>query len=291
MKSHIIKEIIPTNNNSCVQVYDRVKTEFSFPIHFHLEYELTFIRNARGAKRVVGDHVGELDEYELVLVGSGLIHGWEDGSRKRVLPIEEVTIQFRDNIFHTEMLQMSALKPVNMLLKSASRGVLFAQNDIKRLIPKIELLSKRSGYGALLELQSLLYDLATTCEFQLLTNLSFHEVSKVSVEESVTRLELMYTYLKENAHRRLMLDEVAHCFNMTGNSFSRFLRQHFGRSFVEILNEIRVAQASKSLISSSKSITDICYESGFNNVSNFNRIFKRKQKFTPSKFRDNYLVG
>ena len=102
----------------------------------------------------MGDHVGELLEYELVIVGSGLIHGWVDGSRKRGQPIKEVTVQFKDNLFHAEMLQTNILKPVRELLRNASRGILFSQSDINRLLPKLESLSTRSGYGAVLELQS-----------------------------------------------------------------------------------------------------------------------------------------
>lgn len=289
MKAQIFKEIVPADENCCVYVFKRSKKEFSFPIHFHSEFELTFIRNAKGATRVVGDHIGVLDEYELVLVGPELIHGWENGDRGKNSPIHEVTVQFGDSIFHKEMLQTNVLKPVRQLLLNASRGLLFSQADIKRILPKIELLAQKSGYGALLELQSLLYDCATICEPQCLTNLSFRDNGKNGSEMELTRLDKVYGYLVENAHRKIMLDEVAHHFNMTGNSLSRFLRQHIGRSFVEVLNEIRVAQASKSLISSSKSVTDICYESGFNNVSNFNRIFKQKQKITPTKFRSHYV--
>ena len=140
---HIHREITPLKDNDCFLVFDRQKNTFGFPLHFHPEYEINFIHEAQGAKRIVGDHIGTIKEYELVMVGPNLYHGWLDGKTGHKNMFHETTIQFPRELFNTELLDKNIIKPISELLKNSNRGILFSVETAKLAEPKIEMLNKK----------------------------------------------------------------------------------------------------------------------------------------------------
>jgi len=171
------------------------------------------------------------------------------------------------------------------LFQHAQRGVAFSRQTIKQVEDKLLTISKKNGFDSILELQSLLFDLATSRNQRLLTNASFQRSSDFYNSESI---EKMYNYIKENYNKKIKLEDVAKLLNMSVISFTRLVKQHTGKSFIDFLNEMRLGLATRQLIETNTSVAQICFNCGFNNVSNFNRIFKRKQGVTPSEFRNNF---
>jgi len=285
MSNQIHREITPLKENDCFLIFDREREFFNFPIHFHPEFEINYIRHAKGGKRVVGDHIGEIDETELVMVGPNLYHGWENYRNTGGDALHEITIQFPRELFNDELLGRHLLQPVKELLNNAYRGILFSQETIRMIEPRLHRLSQKRGFDSYLEFQSLLYDLAISRDQQLLTNMSFLRQNDFHNSE---RIESIYTYVKENFGKKIKLEDAAGHVNMTVVSFSRLIKQRTGKSFVDFVNEIRLGYATRLLIESNKSIGEICFECGFNNISNFNRIFKKRQNCTPSEFRTNF---
>ncbi len=283
MKDQIHREITPLKENDCFLVFDRHKSEFNFPIHFHPEFEINYIANAGGAKRVVGDHLSTIGDLELVMVGPGLYHGWENQDNQKGT-IHEITIQFPGDLFG-EVLNKNILKPIRELFRNAERGVAFSRQTILQVEEKIHSLSKKTGFDSYMELQSLLYDLSISRDQKLLTNLSFQRSNDFHNNE---RIEKLHNYIKENYNKKIKLQEMAQLLNMSVVSFTRLIRQHTGKSFVDFLNEMRLGFATRMLIESNKSVSEICFECGFNNISNFNRIFKKKQGVTPTLFRESF---
>jgi AraC-like DNA-binding protein len=284
MKDTIHREITPLSDNDCFMVFDRHKSEFSFPIHFHPEYELNYISNARGAKRIVGDHIEEIDELELVLVGPNIFHSWEDFHNQEG-PIHEITIQFPADLIGESLLNKNVYKPIKELFNHAQRGISFSQQTIRQFQDKIENISKKSGFDSIIELQSLLFDLATSRNQKLLSNASFQRANDFYNSENI---EKMYNYIKENYNKKIRLEDLAQLLNMSVVSFTRLIKQQTGKTFIDFLNEMRLGIATRQLIETNISVAQICFNCGFNNVSNFNRIFKRKQGVTPSEFRNNF---
>lgn len=281
----IQREITPLNENDCFLVFDREKYEFNFPIHFHPEYEINFIYNAKGAKRTIGDHIGEIDDYELVMIGPNIYHGWENHKNDRTKVIHEITIQFPRNLFDPEILDKNILKPIKELFKSSNQGILFSKETTKRVESRLNLISKKSGFDNFLEFQSLLYDLAISRNKKILSNMSFEEQNDFHNSQ---RIEKIYNYIKANYNQKIRVEDVASSINMTIVSFSRLIKQRTGKTFIEFVNELRLGYATRKLIETNESITEICFNCGFNNISNFNRIFKKKQNCTPSEFRVNF---
>jgi len=285
MKNHIHREITPLKDNDCFLIFDRQRHAFSFPIHFHPEFEINYIFNAKGGKRIVGDHIGEIGQRELVMAGPNLYHGWENYNNNPKEQLHEITIQFPRELFTESLLDKNILKPIRELLQNANRGILFSEDTIGMVETKLLSLSQKRGFDSFLAFQSLLYDLAISRDQKMLTNMSFQRQYDFHNSE---RIEKIYSYIKENYGQKLKLEDAAKLVNMSVISFSRLIKQRTGKSFVDFVNEIRLGYATRSLIESSKSISEICFECGFNNISNFNRTFKKRQGCTPSEFRTNF---
>ena len=285
MKNHIHREITPLKNNDCFLVFDRQRHAFTFPIHFHPEYEINYIYNAPGGRRVIGDHIGTIGKHELVMVGPNLYHGWENYQNTTTELLHEITIQFPRDLFTNDFLDKNILKPIRELFNNANRGILFSEETSKKVEAKLFSLSQKRGFDSFLEFQSLLYDLAISRDQQMLTNMSFLRQNDFYNSE---KIEKVYNYVKDNFNKKIKLEEAAAIVNMSVISFSRLIKQRTGKSFVDFVNEIRLGYATRWLIETNKSISEICFDSGFNNIANFNRIFKKRQGCTPSEFRINF---
>jgi len=285
VKKHIHREITPLTGNDCFLVFDRERAGFNFPIHFHPEYEINYIYNAKGARRIVGDHIGEVSMRELVLVGPNLYHGWENCKNSETENLHEITIQFSADLFPREFLQKNIVKPIYELFNNAYRGILFSEETIKMIEPKLFALSHKRGFDSLLEFQSLLYDLAVSRNQKILTNISFIPKDNFFNSE---KIKVIYDYAHAHYNSKIKVEEMADMVGLSVVSFSRLMKQHTGKTFVEFLNELRLGHATRMLIETNKNITEICFECGFNNISNFNRIFRKRQGRTPTEFREGY---
>ncbi|HEX8459835.1 MAG TPA: AraC family transcriptional regulator, partial [Segetibacter sp.] len=281
----LLREITPLTANDCFTIFSRTKAAFDFPLHYHEEFELNFIQNAKGARRVIGDHIEEIDNMELVLVGSNLQHGWfthKSDSKN----IHEITIQFHRDLFDEKFLQRNQMSFIRNLLEKSMRGVLFSQDSIAAIMPRIKELPQKHGFDSVLELLSILHDLSTSRNFQTLSDSSFSNIEKISYNSR--RIDKIMTYLNQNFDKNITLYDASKIAGMTEVAFSRFFKVRTGKTFVDTMNEVRLGNASRMLIDTTHSITEVAYKCGFNNMSNFNRIFKKKKDCTPKEFRETY---
>ncbi len=168
----ILREITPLTQSDCFTIFSRTKREFDFPLHFHDEYELNFIQNAAGAKRVVGDHVEEIGNIELVLIGPNLQHGWFTNKCKGKL-IKEITIQFHRDLFDEKFLQRNQMSFIRTLLKRSTRGILFSRNTATAIMPRLVQLPQKHGFDSVLELMSVLHDLSTSRNLRTFSDVIF----------------------------------------------------------------------------------------------------------------------
>lgn len=287
MNKKLLREITPLTPADCFTIFTRVKTDFDFPLHYHEELELNFIHNAKGAKRVVGDHIAEIDDIELVLVGSNLPHVWQTYKCKSK-KITEVTIQFHKDLFDEKFLRRNQLSFIRNLLERSAKGILFSKATAQQLMPRLLVLGQKQGFDSVLELISILHDLSVSRNMHTLSDASF---SNAELSYNSRRIDSAFEFMNENFHRNITLAEVARLVNMTEVSFSRFFKSKTGITFIDSLLELRLGQASRMLIDTSDSVAEIAYECGFNNISNFNRLFKKKKSCTPKEFRESYSTG
>ncbi len=286
--NQVFSEVTPLTPYDCFTLFRRKKTEFDFPVHYHDEFELNFIMNGKGVKRIIGDHAEEIDDIELVLVGSNLPHGWlnhnyqyETGDEE----ITEITIQFHKDLFEESFLKRNQLFFLKNLLDRSSRGILFSRETILSIKPRLEALSVKTGLESVLELISILHDLSVSRQMRLLSDATF---AGGQVTYNSRRIENVFEYMRSYYHKDISLADVAEVAGMTEVSFSRFIRKRTGKTFIESLNDIRLGYASRKLIESSETVAEIAIKCGFHNISYFNRLFKKRKNITPREFRENY---
>ncbi len=285
MKNELLREITPLTQNDCFTVFSRTKSTFDFPLHYHEEFELNFIQNAKGAKRIIGDSMGEIEDYELALIGPNLQHGWFTNFCTTT-EIKEVTIQFHKDLLDDKFLRRNQLSFIRSMLEKSTRGILFSEETTKQLAPRINTLNQKHGFDSVLELFSILHDLSISRNFKILSDSSFNRQEQVTY--SSRRVERAFEHMNQNFHKVISLSDVAKLVNMTDVAFSRFFKTRTGINFIDSLTEIRLGHASRMLIDTTQSIGEIAYRCGFNNISNFNRIFKKKKGCTPKEFRESY---
>jgi len=287
MHKNILREITPLTSSDCFTIFSRVKSDFDFPLHYHEELELNFIMNAKGVKRVIGDHIGEIEDLELVLVGSNLPHVWQT-HKCQSKEIKEITIQFHKDLLDDKMLRRNQLSFIRSMFERASKGILFSRQTTEQITPRLITLTQKQGFDSVLELFSILHDLSVSRNMHTLSDATF---SNVMLSYNSRRIDKAFEYMNMNYHKNVTLNEVAKLVNMGTVSFSRFFKARTGITFIDSLLELRLGHASRLLIDTTQSVAEVAYNCGFNNISNFNRLFKKKKGCTPKEFRDNYNYG
>ena len=277
------REIPPLSPLDSFLVFDRVKDTFDFPVHYHPEFEINFILNGKGVKRVVGDNIEEIDTIELVLIGPNLYHGWELNkctSKK----IHEITIQFDNNLFPDSLLSRRIMSPIKDMFNRSIHGILFSKKVAEMLTPRLVKLSKLDGMDYFLEITSILFDLANSSNQRLL---STYTVDYATFDD-YDKMKLVYEYVQKNFTEKITLEDVSSVASMTSISFNRFIKKRTGKTFVNYINDIRIGYAARWLVEKDMSISEIALKSGFNNIANFNRSFKAIKNRTPSQYREDF---
>ena len=284
--SKVFTEITRLSEKDCFYIVERHKTEFTYPLHRHKEFELNFIQNGKGVRRIVGDSVEEIGDYELVLVGGEeLEHVWEQGSCQSK-DIREITIQFSGDIFGNELLSKNQFASIQRMLRRAEHGLSFPLSTIMKVYSILDdIANDNERFVQFLKSLYILYELSVSEGTRVLASSSFaHSPRKVESR----RVEKVRQYIDEPYSDQLKLADLAALVGMNPVSFSRFFHQRTGRTLSEYIVDIRLGHAARMLVDTSKTVSEICYECGFNNLSNFNRTFKARRNCTPRDFRAMY---
>jgi AraC-like DNA-binding protein len=280
-----LRELTPLSTEDCFLVIQRPKPGFYYPLHTHNEFQLNYLENVSGALRIVGDSVEEMDDFDLALVAGGTKHAYTNHTCK-CEKIWQVTIQFHQSMFDS-LIYKRHFQSIKNMFENASSGMVFSketilliQNDLKQLTN-----DEPNSFKNFIKL------------LEILKTLSLDENAKrLNVSEAVgnlnkydtDRLDSIMLYMHEKYQHQVLLSDVAALVSMSESSLTRFLKKWTGKTFVDNLNDIRIAEAVNRLRETSDSISEICYKCGFNNISNFNRIFKRRKGITPSAYREHY---
>src|ERR1700748_3022272 len=170
--SNVMREITPLTPSDCFTIFSRIKKKFDFPLHYHEEYELNLILNAKGAKRVVGGHIEVIDELELALIGPNLYHAWFTNQCQSDA-ITEITIQFHKDLFDEKFLKRNQLSFLKSMLERSQRGIAFAPETVTALKDRLLALDKKRVFDSVLEPLSILQDLSISRNMNTLSDPSF----------------------------------------------------------------------------------------------------------------------
>ena len=248
--------------------------------HFHPELELVYINNAKG-KRHIGSHLSYFDNSQLILIGASLPHsGFTD---RFTTNGSETIIQFKEDFLGNDFLKIPETKLIKTLFERAKKGILFEGNTKDKVGHKIEDLLNKEGLERVIYFLEILKDLASSKNYSLLNVDGF--AFEIEPQDN-KKIDIIFGHVNKNFKQPIPLNEIADKVSMTVPAFCRYFKKSTGKTFTQFVNEFRIVHATKLLAENPTSITDICFESGFNNFSHFNKLFKKFTGKSPLKYRN-----
>jgi AraC-like DNA-binding protein len=247
--------------------------------HFHPELELIYINKGQG-KTHIGNHLSYFNNSQLILIGSNLAHnGFTD---RLTANGAETTIQFKSNFLGDDFLNVPEVSHIAALFERAKKGIRFKVETKTAMGPKIESLIGCTGLERVIKFLEILNYLAITDDYTLLNADGF--AFETEAQDS-GKIDTVFKYVNNNFQNHISLDEIADEVSMTVPAFCRYFKKATGKTFTQLVNEYRVVHATKLLLESQMSITDICFECGFNNFSHFNKTFNEITGKSASNYR------
>ncbi len=288
MKLHLLDR--SSSNDSSFTIKNNNYPYFLKLWHFHPELELVYIKRSKGT-RFIGDSIEKFEKGEIVLIGENLPHMWlnneEYFEKTSKLVAKAVAIHFKKYFLGPEFFSVPEMKLISKLFERAKFGIKF-ENLNKKIVAIIDEISTLDGFEKTMKLLSLLNHLAKHKQFKLLSSQGYIDSFKHIDNDNLVKT---YEYVYENFTKSIYLKDVAKVINMNPASFSRFFTRVNRKSFSRFLNEVRIGFACKLMIENNLDITTICFESGFNNISNFNRQFKSIKGISPTNYIKLHLIA
>lgn len=273
----LFEDIESKKGNQAFLAYSFTIPSFIFKWHYHPEYELTLITQGSG-KRLVGDSYQNYEAGDLVLLGPDLPHTWVSNPSHKKKHVSAVVIQFSQK-FIQSFLHFNEFKEVSTLLASAARGLAFSSRELANEIVQ---LPKKSGIEKVTALFLILQKLAR----QKPKKLASDYFRAVRGTENEKRINIICQYVQRHAAEKILLDKVASLVHLSRSAFCKFFKRATGKTLSEYVNDLRIANACELLIESDKPINEIAYQTGFDSLTYFNRLFIKRKKMTPRQFRE-----
>lgn len=276
----MMHEHIDFPGRSAIKVKRREETAFTYPWHFHNEYELLYVIEGTGTS-FVADSIQQFESGDLVLMGSNLPHFWkndEDVNRKKV---KYIVIQFPNDFLYDQISKYPEFYLIGNLLETSSRGIRFQPQVVKQVSKSIMKIAKTKGIERIILLLKVLQDLAKAKHYEILAG-EYYQLNNFKMDGD--RLTRVMHFVNTNYQHNIKLEKVAEMAHLHPSAFCRFFKEKTGKSLLEYVNDMRISYACKLIIEHKQTISQVCFEAGFNNLSNFNRIFKKQTGYTPTEY-------
>lgn len=277
--NEIQQEIVPITQDDLFVIKNHPNAKFDYPIHCHPEYEINLVMNTSGT-RVVGDDEEAFDELDLVMTGPFVPHVW----KSELVTNHVITIQFSSDLLSFQMINKRLFMPIRQLLIDSMQGLHFFGPEAERIRNEIVEITRMQGFQTATKFLNILNLLAYAPRRKLVSNM--YESENLVNSSKSRRITKACKYIEENISQKISLSDVAMLVNMSDSAFSHFFKKKTGISFITYVNNLRVAKACDLLASTSLSASEICYDCGFNNKSNFIRIFTKRKNMTPIEYRN-----
>ncbi len=260
---------------------------FEAPFHFHPELELTFIESSKG-KRFVGRQVSDFAAGDLVLLGENVPHCWLNNSSNTegVDLAKSTVIQFKTNFLGTSFLETPEMTAIQFLFQKAQSGILIKGKTRDVVADKMSFATATNPFQKLLQLLDILQTISTSTETELIDpQFSTTTLSPIDTE----RFQKVYAFIISNYTQDIDLETIAAVAHLTPTAFCRYFKKMTRKTLVDVVTEFRIKHACQLLTSTDKSVYDICFESGFGNISFFNKQFKNALGHSPLAYRKMFM--
>ena len=248
--------------------------------HFHPEYEIVFVSKGCEGKRHIGDHISYFNDGDLLFLGPNLPHfGFSNRNRAEDF---EIVVQMKEDFLGQAFLKKPELSDIAQLLERAQQGISFHGSTKTAIGQRLDQMLDLNSFDRLMELLHILQALAQSDEYELLHAKGFTlEVDR----QDHNRINTIYRYVEEHFQQTISLEEIAGEVNLTVPAFCRYFKKLTRMTFTQFVNEFRVTHARRLLSEAHKTVAEVCFESGFNNFSHFNKTFKAITGSSPSQYR------
>ncbi|HSI74530.1 MAG TPA: AraC family transcriptional regulator [Lunatimonas sp.] len=269
-------------------VRDLIAPSFDSNWHFHPEYQLFLVLEGRGT-RFVGDTMKPFRENDLVFTGPNLPHLWRNDQeyfhKSQKLKTHGIVVYFSADFIGEGLLEKEEFEGLKHLLQRSVRG-LEVNGETNRVIrPMMKRLLTLKGLESIIHLLRILQLMVVSKDCHPIVQAGYTNMSKASEED---RMSQVYDYVMDHFREGIRLEDVATLSNMTVSSFSRYFKSRMNKSFSDFLSDVRISHACKLLHEERINISEVCYESGFNTLSNFNRQFKDRIGVTPMSYKKDF---
>lgn len=251
--------------------------------HFHPEYEIVYVEAASGFRHI-GDHISKYKDSDLALIGPNIPHlNFDYGAKTTV---NTVVVQMKEDFLGRDFLSLPEMSAVKELFERARTGLVFYGETKKLAGEQLQGLSSLSHFDQLITLLRIFQWLAESDEVE---TLRVNPITNTSVLKDQQRIQKVYHFIETNYQRQIDVNEVAGFCQLTTAAFCRYFKKSTHYTFTDFLNRFRINQ-SKKILMQNKTVTEACYESGFENISYFNKTFKKITGGNPSAFRKSQLI-
>ncbi|CAN5538154.1 AraC family transcriptional regulator [soil metagenome] len=255
---------------------------FEVPWHQHIEYELIMFKEGEGSS-FIGNYVGEFKTGDIFFLGANLPHTFQKVNKDLIT--SALVVQFRDDFWGKDFLQLPESRGIKQLLEISYQGLKITGTCKLRLTPFIEELEFAEGFERIILLCECLQMIMHHKEYE---TVSTQEVKAYNTKHK-ERIDKIYQYTIDCFQESVSLTEVAKHAGMSVPAFCNYFKKSTKKTYIDFLNEVRIGYACKQLIDTQKAVEEICYESGFNTLANFNKQFLKVKQVTPSRYRKDFM--
>lgn len=281
-------EKIPLTHASSIAVKREITPYMDYPWHYHPEHEIIFVEKSYGI-RFMGNHIGNFNDGDLMFISSNLPHVWKNDKDfyqgNKELGVDVYVIHFTEGALRDGFFDLPELSQIRKLFSLGQQGVLIKGGDHEKIAGLVKATVAASGLERLILFLKTLEAMATTKDFELLSSPTYTNSTNTADTE---RINIIMNFIMKNYAKEIKIEEIARLVNLTESSFCRYFKSRTHKTYSQFLNEIRILNACKLLINSNMTITQICYETGYNNISHFNRQFKLKTALTAFEYKRKY---
>lgn len=273
------KEITPLSDKNLFIILNHLSAKFDYPVHHHSDYEINLVMDTYGT-RIVGDSKECFSTLDLVMIGPNIPHAWQG---EVIEGNHVITIQFSDKVLHFPILEKRLFEPIKELLYQSQHGLCFPEATMLEIRDRVLNLTSLQGFQTVIEFLQILHILSVS-EKRKLMEYVYDTQSIVRISKS-RRIAKVCDYIDKNFDQPILLRDVAASVNMSESAFSHFFKRKTRITFIDYLINLRISKACQMLSETSYSVAEISFCCGFNNLSNFIRIFKKRKGTTPSEYR------
>ncbi|WP_295914624.1 AraC family transcriptional regulator [uncultured Alistipes sp.] len=281
---YILKEITPLGKNDLFIANYWPDNQMDFPLHFHEDYELNLTLNVRG-KRILGNLVEDFTEKDLVITTPNVLHCYKRDDAFLNTRCEVVVIQFPKELPSWGIFDTDQLRDIRNMLCQPAPGLKFSEETAEAVRERLLRLPTVEGFEGVQLFLDILHELA--CADRTQVELIGVQSSDSSFPHS-RRINRIVQFVEKNYNRKISLEDVGELVGMSASSVSRFFKKRTRHNFWDYLNGFRIDRAAQMMIETEHTISEISYACGFNNISNFNRVFRERIGTTPSDYRNKF---